>query len=165
MRIEQARPEELSIVREIVQKTIVTIYPAYYPAGAVEFFRRHHSDEAIRADLEAGRVYLLWDEAGPAGTVTVHGDEMGRQFVLPDRQGRGLGRRLMDFAEARIAEGHDEIRLDASLPAKAIYLRRGYVSAEYHVLPVEGGQYLCYDVMRKPAKMLFGEEEHNNDSH
>ena len=39
--------------------------------------------------------------------------------------------------------------LDASLPAKAMYLKQGYQTAEFHCLPAEKMAFLCYDVMVK----------------
>ena len=86
------------------------------------------------------------------GTVTIRNNEMTRLFVPPEQQGRGYGWTLMDFAEERIAEHYDEIVLDASLSAKGTYKKRGYVECEYHKIPTEGGQFLCYDVMRKRLK-------------
>ena len=149
MQIIVAAPNHLDMVRHITQRTIAAVYPRYYPAGAVAFFQAHHSDAAIRADLEAGRVWLLWDGGEAVGTVTVRDNEICRLFVLPEKQGRGYGRALLDFAEAKIGEIYGEIVLDASLPAKAIYKKRGYVEGETHAIPVDAGQFLCYDVMRK----------------
>lgn len=41
------------------------------------------------------------------------------------------------------------VTLDASLPAKAMYLKQGYQTAEFHCLPAEKMAFLCYDVMVK----------------
>ena len=147
MRITQAAAADFRAVRTITQTTIGAVYPRYYPAGAVDFFRRHHSDGRIAADIAAGRVYLLRDGETPVGTVTVGGDEISRLFVLPEHQRKGFGRALLDFAEALILERHDAVRIDASLPAKAVYLKRGYRETAYHTLQTENGDWLCYDVM------------------
>ena len=56
---------------------------------------------------------------------------------------------MMDFAEDRIAREHKTIELDASFPAKRIYLKRGYKETEYHTIETEGGDKLGYDVMVK----------------
>ena len=148
MNIASAVIGDLERVYALVQETIGAVYPNYYPAGAVDFFRAHHSRDAISADLAAGIVYVLEEDGELCGTVTVRDNEIARLFVRPDRQGRGYGRQLMDFAERRVAETFDEIVLDASLPAKAMYLRRGYVETEYHVVQASGGHFLCYDVLR-----------------
>ena len=147
MSIIQAVPENFPEVKYITQTTIRAVYPRYYPAGTVEFFSRHHSDEKIRADIASGSVYLLCNEEGFAGTVTIRENEISRLFVLPQRQRRGYGRTLLDFAEQKILARYDTVLVDASLPARQIYRKRGYRETEYHILPAENGDFLCFDVM------------------
>ena len=55
----------------------------------------------------------------------------------------------MNFAEEMISKEHDHIILDASLPAKQIYLKCGYVATKYNMIETENGDYLCFDVMEK----------------
>ena len=72
MRIRLAGEADFGVVKSITQDTIKSVYPKYYPKGAVQFFSDHHSDENIRRDIKAGRVWLLiTDEEAPAGTVTL----------------------------------------------------------------------------------------------
>lgn len=144
-----ANPSQLDIVETITRQTIAAIYPRYYPAGAVAFFQAHHSRERIADDLAAGRVYLVMDGETPVGTVTLHGNEIGRLFVLPQHQGRGAGRMLMQFAEETLFARHDTIVLHASLPAKRIYRKQGYTEVAYHILETDNGDFLCYDEMVK----------------
>ena len=59
MKILLADQNNLEDVRNITQTTIRAIYPKYYPDGAVDFFSKHHSDEHIRDDISAGKVYIL----------------------------------------------------------------------------------------------------------
>lgn len=149
MNIIPAATTDLPVVRKITQETIRTVYPRYYPQGAVDFFLAHHSDERIAADIAAGIVYLLQDASGFTGTVTLRGNEVCRLFVLSEHQGKGCCRALMDFAENEIFKAHDAIVLDASLPAKGIYLKRGYQPLEYHAIKTDNSDFLCYDVMKK----------------
>ena len=86
MEIIQATTEHFRDVRRITRETITAIYPRYYPAGAVQFFLDHHSDERIQADIASGKVYLLCADGVAAGTVTVSGNEILRLFVLPEYQ-------------------------------------------------------------------------------
>jgi len=144
-----ANPSQLDIVETITRQTIAAIYPRYYPAGAVTFFQAHHSREGIADDLAAGRVYLVMDGDIPVGTVTLNGNEIGRLFVLPQHQGRGAGRMLMQFAEETLFARHDTIVLHASLPAKRIYRKQGYTEVAYHIIETDNGDYLCYDEMVK----------------
>ena len=147
--IRAAKETDFDSVKDITQTTIWSVYPKYYPSGAVQFFSNHHSDDRIRADIVAGIVFLIEVDGTAIGTVTVADNEINRLFVLPDFQRKGYGRELMDFAEEIIRKKHDHIILDASLPAKQIYLKRGYVTAKYNVIETENGDYLCYDVMEK----------------
>ena len=149
MTIHPAIPAHLDTVETITRQTIAAVYPRYYPAGAVAFFQAHHSRENIARDIEAGRVFLAMDGDTPVGTITLHGNEIGRLFVLPEHQGRGAGRLLMRFAEETIFARHETIVLHASLPAKRIYLTNGYCPAAYHILETGSGDYLCYDEMQK----------------
>lgn len=150
MRIAQAELNEFNFVKKITQETIKEIYPKYYPAGAVDFFLAHHSDESIIDDIKHGKVYILQNDFDEyVGTVTVDENEIKRLFVLPDYQRKGYGRALMDHAEIVIAQEFSEIIIDASLPAKSIYKKRGYVETDYNTVISDNGDYLCYDVMRK----------------
>ena len=144
-----ASSADLQTVQHIVTETVSAVYPHYYPTGAVAFFLAHHSAEHIAADLAAGRIRLcLTEDGSPAGTVTVCGNEICRLFVLPEYQGKGLGRMLLDYAENEIAAHSDEIVLSASFAAKSIYLKRGYRETEFHTLRA-GQDFLCYDVMTR----------------
>lgn len=154
--IRQASAADFAAVREITRTTVETVYPHYYPAGAVAFFLAHHNDAAIKRDIAENRVFLCISDAGTAvGTVTVHENEIGRLFVLPAHQGNGYGSELLAFAEKTVALHYAEAVLDVSLSAKAIYLRHGYQAADYHVIKTQNGDYLCYDTMKKCVLSLF----------
>ena len=139
----------LPSVSMIVQDTIDKIYPRYYPNGAVDFFKDHHSDDNILADIKNGNVYLLMENARQIGTVTITDNHILRLFVLEQHQHKGYGRALLDFAEERILRTYSKIEIDASFPAKSMYLKRGYIEKEYNRIQTNNGDYLCYDVMTK----------------
>lgn len=150
--VDSAVKSNLRVIKEIVQKTIEEIYPRYYPKGAVEFFLRHHCEDNILADIESGIVYLLYSRGIPVGTVTVRENGIERLFVLPEYQGMGFGRALLDFAEEKVFADYDKAVLDVSFSAKTIYLKRGYRAAEWHTILTDNGDYLCYDVMEKETE-------------
>lgn len=147
--IREASPADLPMVGFITRRTIQEVYPHYYPRGAVEFFLDWHRDNRILPDIEAGEVYLLFDGGMAVGTVTLHGDEITRLYVLPQLQGRGYGRALLDFAEKAIGEKYGKIRLEASLPAALIYWKRGYRVVDILTETEGRGDVLCWDVMEK----------------
>ncbi|MBP5175546.1 MAG: GNAT family N-acetyltransferase [Treponema sp.] len=149
LEIRLANKEDFDAVRKIVRDTINEVYPKYYPSGAVQFFLDHHSDESIRSDILAEKVFLIDDDGKTAGTVTVSENEIGRLFVLPDFQHRGYGKALLDFAEEKIAGSHENTIIHASLPAKPIYLKRGYREIDYIIGETGHGDFLCRDIMAK----------------
>lgn len=150
MDIKRAALSDLETVKRLCETTITAVYPHYYPEGAVEFFLDHHSNENIAKDIGCNSVFLCVDaQANPVGTVTIKGNEISRLFVLPEQQGKGYGTSMLDFAERLISRQYGEIVLDASLPAKRLYLKRGYQDMEFHILPTSRRDFLCYDVMVK----------------
>ena len=150
MTIFKADKAHIGIIEDITVNTIKEIYPKYYPSGAVDFFLNHHRTENIIDDIENGFVYILInDKSETVGTVTVKNNEINRLFVLPSFQGNGFGRALMDFAENIVFKSHNRIIISASLPAKQMYLKRGYTEISYNTIKTENGDYLCYDEMKK----------------
>lgn len=150
MSMRQAVLSDLDRVKYISEVTISEIYPHYYPKGAVVFFLGHHSEDNILSDIEMNHVFLYFDAAQDAiGTVTIKQNEICRLLVLPSRQGMGVGTELLDFAEKIISCQYSKIVLDASLPAKQIYLKRGYKETEFNIILTRDNDFLCYDVMEK----------------
>lgn len=150
MGIRLAKLSDCNIVKLITVTTIKEVYPHYYPDGAVAFFINHHNDENITNDILNNFVFLYSDlEGNIVGTVTVKKNEICRLFVLPQYQGNGYGKEMLKFAEKEISRHYDEIILDASLSAKAIYLKMGYKEIEYHIIKTQLNDYLCYDIMKK----------------
>jgi GNAT superfamily N-acetyltransferase len=141
--------DHLDIVLRIVKSTIQTVYPAYYPSGAIEFFLDYHSDAATRAAIERGEVYLFEENSEFVATGSVEGNYLTRLFVLPEHQGKGYGSHIMDFLEDLAFQDHLEARLDASLPAVGMYLKRGYEISAYQRERTFQDHYLCYFDMKK----------------
>lgn len=52
----KATEGELEQIFSLVQNTITTIYPKYYPKEVVDFFCELHSKENIGDDIKNGRV-------------------------------------------------------------------------------------------------------------
>ena len=153
MSIRQAVLSDIDTIKYISERTISEIYPHYYPEGAVKFFLEHHSEEHILNDVKANRVFLCLNVSQKViGTITIKANEICRLFVLPSCQGKGYGTEMLQFAEYRILTKYPTIILDASLPAKKIYLKRGYKDVSFHIIPTGNQDFLCYDVMEKKTE-------------
>lgn len=94
------------------------------------------TDEWIVSDMDNGVRYFIAEVDGiPAGAVTVghprpDASFIGRLAVLPDYQGRGLGRKLFTYAIDRAAEtGADHISVGVISEEKQLvewYRRMGF---------------------------------------
>ncbi|HIQ66398.1 MAG TPA: GNAT family N-acetyltransferase [Candidatus Coproplasma stercoravium] len=150
MTIRKAEPKDLQIVFKITHTTISEIYPRYYPSGAVKFFLDYHSKDAVAKDISDGKVFICYAPDGTAaGTATLCGNEIQRLYVLPEYQGMGFGGALVEFAEQELFKTVDEVIVEASLPAKGLYKKRGYTETEYLNMEAENGDFLCWDKMSK----------------
>ncbi len=67
------------------------------------------------------------------GTASLGSDQVHAVFVHPARQGRGIGRRLMEAVESEArARGERELILYASLSAVAFYEANGWRTVREH---------------------------------
>ncbi len=149
MEYELAKLEELQTIYEVVQETIKTIYPKYYPKEVVDFFCQHHSKEKIKKDIESGFVGVVRDDGIIIATGCHVENYIARVYVLPDYQKRGIGRFIIQTIEEEIRKQYAEVSLDASLPAAVVYEKLGYVTKSHEKLLVENDVVLAYEIMEK----------------
>ncbi|WP_029903369.1 GNAT family N-acetyltransferase [Prevotella sp. 10(H)] len=149
MRLVKAKREDIAQILYITIDTIRKIYPNYYPKDIVDFFLDYHSEEAILKDIEEGNAYLLAHDGMYIGTGRIHGNELGRMFVLPAFQKKGFGTFMIDALEEIVGKNYDTVFLDSSFPAYNLYLKRGYTAEEYKTEKVNSDSVLCYYVMKK----------------
>lgn len=83
---ELAKPEDIQAVYNVVQHTIKTIYPKYYPMEVVDFFSEHHSEDAIEKDIKNGYVSVLKIDGTIVATGCFVDDHITRVYVLPEHQ-------------------------------------------------------------------------------
>ena len=91
--IRAAKETDFDSVKNITQKTIWSVYPKYYPSGAVHFFSDHHSGDRIKADIDAEEEFLRWiDVDDPIKyypeffrTELLHPEDGVKHFVTDER--------------------------------------------------------------------------------
>ncbi|MDE5781545.1 MAG: GNAT family N-acetyltransferase [Lachnospiraceae bacterium] len=145
----KATNENIDCVFNIVQNTVTTIYPKYYPKEVVDFFSEHHSKENIAMDIENGNVGILVADNQIVGTGSHDGNHITRVYVLPEFQRKGYGSYIMQCLEDEIAEKYNTVLLDASLPACHLYEKRGYNTIKHEKLFVANDAVLVYEVMER----------------
>ena len=134
----------------LVQDTIRTIYPKYYPKEVVDFFCELHCKENISRDIENGFVGVLRSDNIIVGTGCYKDNHITRVYVKPEYQGQGYGSYIMQCLENELSLKFDTVYLDASLPASHLYEKRGYHTIRHERWNVENGVILVYEVMVKP---------------
>ncbi len=145
----KATADMVDAVYNVLQTTIKTVYPKYYPKEVTDFFCRHHSREHVLEGIASGNMGVLAEGDAIVGTGCFDGNHITGVYVLPDYQKRGCGSRIMDFLEAEIAQKHGISILDASLPAACLYEHRGYKTVGHGVYELENDVKLVYEIMEK----------------
>lgn len=149
MTYELATIDELQAVYDIVQHTIKTVYPKFYPVEVVDFFSNLHSMDAIRNDIENGYVSVLKIDGKIVATGCFVDNHITRVYVLPEHQKKGYGTYIVKNIEANIMLDYDKAYLDASLPAARLYEKLGFKTTKHEQYPVENGVVLAYEIMEK----------------
>lgn len=152
MEYKKAMANDTGRIVSLVHHTIMTVYPQYYPEKVVDFFCGLHCEKNIRRDVEKGNVGVVYSGERLAGTGSFDGNHITRVYVAPEFQRQGYGSFIMEQLEARIGKYHDEIIVDASLPASTMYESRGYKTLRHERIDVGGGVMLVYEVMKKERK-------------
>lgn len=85
------------------------------------------SPDRMKRKLAELDIWVAEEDGVVVGWVAIERDRVEGMYAEPNRAGRGIGRRMLDFAETRMAAaGFASARLDASWNAEAWYIRRGY---------------------------------------
>lgn len=127
-RIRPATPDDRAAIEAIVEAA----YAIYVPRIGR---RPMPMDDDYAARIAAGEAHVLEQDGAVLGVLVLEHEEdamlIDNVAVRQDAQGRGLGARLLDFAEeAALAAGYARVRLFTNVAMTeniARYLRRGYV--------------------------------------
>ena len=150
MRIEPLDEAGLSTVSLLAHR----IWPAAYagiltPAQIDNLLSRIYSPENLRREWVDGHRFWLAHDDEPVGYASAYRDDgivwLKKLYVLPQCQGRGIGRALMEAATAAFMPAR-ELRLlvnSGNLPAQRFYERQGF--ARLAEMPVRMGDFEFVD--------------------
>ena len=145
----RATKEDGAQIFDLVQRTIKSVYPKYYPKEVVDFFCELHSRINIAADIENGSVGVIRNGNQIVGTGSYKENHITRVYVAPEYQKQGYGSYIMQCLENEISLNYDTVCLDASLPASHLYENRGYKTIKHEQWSVENDVILVYGIMEK----------------
>jgi GNAT superfamily N-acetyltransferase len=141
---------DLESLEYVVHRTIKESYNKFYTPEAIKYFLELHSKENMEKDIPNGRTLVLQLKDKIIATGSIVENEIKRVFILPEYQGRGYGRRIMEMLEKiALDNGIRRVKLCASLPSKDFYLTLGYTILKFTHLPVENDKKLEYYDMEK----------------
>lgn len=103
-------------------------------------------------DIEEGLVYVIEENGEIVGTGSFRDNHITRVYVLPDNQGKGYGKYIVNQLENIMITEYDVVNLDASLPACLFYEHLGYRTDHHDKFICDNGAVLVYDIMMKRLK-------------
>jgi putative acetyltransferase len=125
--IRPLRAADLPQVGALIRNTLLVTNLRDYDLETIRALMSTFSTETVCA-LAKRREMFVGEEGGRlSGVLGLAAAEVFTFFVAPDCQGRGVGRALLDFAEALARKrGIAELRVSASLTAVGFYEQLGY---------------------------------------
>ena len=134
MEIRRFTEADADAAAEVVAVTVEVSNSRDYPPEYIAHLKETHSAEVLRQRAREGHMYVICDGEKIVGTGTIApywGSEtesiLLTIFILPDWQGRGLGRLLIETLEQdEYAKRAGRIEIPASLTAVNFYRHLGY---------------------------------------
>jgi GNAT superfamily N-acetyltransferase len=113
---------------------VATVWLRSFDA-ALPSVRRPHSDDEVRGwvrDVLVPRqeTWVAEVDGLVVGVLSLTDGELDQLYVDPDRQGLGIGGRLLDLARQRSPTGLQLWTFRVNAPARRFYERRGFVAVE-----------------------------------
>jgi putative acetyltransferase len=125
--IRPMREDEAEQASSVIRAAIRAHFPAVYSADVVEAVATVNSAAFLLGLAPRQTNYVLLDGGAVVAMMGLKKNEIGHLFVHPDHAGRGLGRRLVEFAAAAIrSAGFADMFVHAGRNAVGFYQRCGF---------------------------------------
>jgi ribosomal protein S18 acetylase RimI-like enzyme len=134
IRVRRAWPGDADAVREVGLKTWPVAYKSLAsPEFIVDGLAAWWSPEAVDRGIRQGITLIALDDEKVVGMVGLGQEEgfwvMWKLYVLPQYQGKGVGKALLDGAIAALPAGTEQLLLDVLItnePAIGFYRKHGF---------------------------------------
>jgi ribosomal protein S18 acetylase RimI-like enzyme len=160
--IKRALPNELNIVQDIAQKTWPVTYGGILSDQALQYMlEQFYGLESLNQNLRDGHLFFIaWDSEKPVGfascvfNVPQKGTtKIPKIYVLPETQGSGIGRKLIDHISAE-AQQHGSRQLTLNVNrnnnARYFYEKLGFLVERSEDVDIGNGFVQEDYVMAKP---------------
>lgn len=125
--IRQAREADADAISDVIVQALRLSNAADYPPQVIERVAANFDAAGVRALMASREMFVALDGARVVATASLAGDVVRSVFVLPELQGRGVGKALMRYVEGVAqAAAVQCLRVPASLTAVPFYSALGY---------------------------------------
>jgi GNAT superfamily N-acetyltransferase len=125
--IRPVRASDLPRISALIRNTLLVSNLRDYSLETIRALMSTFSTEAVGSLARRREMYVGEEQGRLSAVLGLEGAELFTFFVAPDRQGRGVGRALLGFAEELARKrGLRQLRVAASLTAVGFYERMGY---------------------------------------
>ena len=149
--VRPATPADIPVIRDLALRTWPTTFAEILAPEQIDYMLAlMYSPEALAEQMgPRGHRFLIAQTAdGPVGYLAYELDyrprvaKVHKLYVLPDTQGHGVGRELLNAASARaVAARQTHLRLDVNYrnPATGFYERMGFTKVAEHTTDIGEG--------------------------
>jgi len=125
--IRRVRYDDIDRISALIRNTLLISNSLDYDMRVIQNLSRQYSARNVRDMAMRRKMYVHLTDDMVDGTVSVKEDTIYAFFVAPDRQGNGIGTRLLSYAENLVrTAGFQTAKVDASVTAREFYAEQGY---------------------------------------
>ncbi len=132
-----ARSDDPVAIRRATDADAAAVADVYLASfGATYAFPPAHTDDEVRrwirtTVIPGSETWVAIDGGRIVGMMVVGPDDLDQLYVVPDRLGSGIGRRLLETAKERSPEGLTLYTFQVNERARRFYERNGFVAAAF----------------------------------
>ncbi len=127
--IHQFLESEADLVSSLIQKSLMSLIGQNYDEQTIKILCSFYQPEHILYYSKQDDMFTATIDSKIVGTVSLYGNRIRNLFILPEYQGKGIGRILMDFIENYAKTKNIEcIVLNSNLSAEGFYNKLGYTT-------------------------------------
>ena len=128
LEIRRAETADARIISDLVIRTLRETNSRHYSLDLLEGVIANFSSDKVALRMADRIVLVAADEGDLVGTASLHENWVRSVFVRPDRQGQGIGARLIESVLAIAVEQRlGQVTVPSSINAEAFYGKLGFV--------------------------------------
>ncbi len=164
--IRNASPSDIGLIRRLCFQVWPQTYAPVLSKAQIDYMLDlMYSEKALLQQMEQGhRFLLLYDEDEPIGFASYSEIapklwKLHKLYVLPVVQGKGGGRKLVDFVLTDLKkEGGERLQLNVNRhnKAKDFYHRLGFSVAREEDIDIGNGYFMSDYIMERQVDQLTG---------